>query len=422
MPIIVCGINHKTAPLALREKVAFALDKLALYLNDLIHNELAEAAVILSTCNRSEIYCSSNDAQSIVAWYCRQHQLDYADIQSSLYVYENDQAVTHIMQVACGIDSMVLGEPEILGQMKVAFTESCANGAVNSIFNRLFQQVFAVAKNIRSSTAVGACPVSVASAAVGLVKAVRTDYRNAKILVIGSGDTAELVIRHLIANAAQQIAIVNRNLENAATLAEKYNAHAVCMTQLTDALNYADIVITATGSPMPLVTHEMMQSLTTTKPKTMIDLAVPRDIEAEVADLVFVNLYCIDDLKQIIQHNLQGREHAAEKAQQVISQKSIEFMTWLKSFDLVSLTISSFRKQVEEICQMELVKAKRQLHKGEDPEQVLTSFAHLFTNKLLHSPSVQLRQAGVDGRLDILELAQQLFAIPQAEFIPLVPE
>ncbi len=415
MPIIVCGMNHKTASLELREKAVFFLEKLPLYLNDLLSLETVHAAVILSTCNRSEVYCAAEDIESVIDWYCYQHQLERSELESSLYIYENQEAVNHIMKVACGLDSLVLGEPEILGQLKQAFSESCANGAVNSSFNRLFQQVFAVAKEVRSSTAVGACPVSVASTAVGLVKQLRPDFLEANIVVIGSGDTSELVIRHLKAHSAKKIIVANRNIKNAALLAEKYGARAIALHDLPLTLANVDIVVSATGSALPIITYEMMNSLAPNKAITLIDIAVPRDIDPKVAQLDFVSLYCIDDLKQMIQHNLQGREHAAEKAYEVIQKKSLEFMGWLKSFDMVAFTIRSYRKQIEEICQAELAKAVRHLEKGDDPLHVLTNFAHLFTNKLLHSPSVQLRQAGVEGRLDILELAQQLFAAPEVE-------
>ncbi|MDR3492485.1 MAG: glutamyl-tRNA reductase [Gammaproteobacteria bacterium] len=418
MPIIACGINHKTAALDLREQAVFSLDKLALYLSDLLSYDFVREAVILSTCNRSEVYCDADDVEQIIDWFCLQHHLTRDQIEPALYVYRDEEAVQHIMQVACGLDSMILGETQILGQMKDAFSESCASGAVGGLFNRLFQQVFAVAKEVRSNTAIGACPVSVASAAVGLAKQIVTSFNQAAALVIGAGDTVDLVIRHLKAHAIQKIIIINRSFENAKVLAKKHDIEAMIFSDLAKALETVDIVISATSSTSPVVTHKLMSNVMKKRQNkfiAMIDIAVPRDIESAVAELENVSLQCIDDLKRIIQHNLKGREHAAEKARDVIQQKSRDFIAWLSSLDIVSLTIRKYRNQIEDISRLEMIKATKQLERGEDPILVLTNFAYAFTNKLLHSPSVQLRQAGVEGRLDVLQFAQQLFAISESE-------
>ncbi|MES2218112.1 MAG: glutamyl-tRNA reductase [Pseudomonadota bacterium] len=418
MPIIVCGINHKTAPVEIREKAVFATEKLAIYLADLLAHENIKEAVILSTCNRSELYCDAGNAELLFEWFCRQHNLSARELKPVWYIYHGAAAVQHIMQVACGLDSMVLGEPQVLGQMKEAFSESCAAGSVGPLFNRLFQQVFAVAKDVRANTAIGACPVSVASTAVNLAQQLCPELTGATVLVIGAGDTAELVLRYLTLRAPENLLIANRNLEHANALAKKYAVEVFSLDDLSKALLRADIVISATGSVQPLITKTLMQSILSLRKKhdiTLIDIAVPRDIEAQVGELPGVQLRCIDDLKTIIQHNLRGREHAAEKATEVIQQKAHDFIAWLDSLDMVANTISAYRRQIEEMGQAELAKAARQLHRGDDPLQVLASFSHAFTNKLLHAPSVQLRQAGVEGRIDILQLAQQLFAIPQSE-------
>jgi glutamyl-tRNA reductase len=416
MAIIVCGINHKCAPIALREKAIFPVEKLPLYLNDLQTQENIEEAVILSTCNRSEIYCETEDSAKIVAWFARQHQLNPKELETYLYIYQDAQAVAHMMHVACGLDSMILGEVQILGQMKNAFSESCAAGLVGPLFNRLFQQVFTVAKEIRTHTSVGACPVSVASTAVNLAKQVLPSLAQAKILVIGAGATIELVLQHLKAHSAKHFLLINRSQEKAQALAHQYEGDVLPYTELTAALQFADLVITATGSSLPIITKDIMQNVLEARAHrqlTMIDLAVPRDIEASVSELACISLYCIDDLKNIIQHNLQGREHAATKAREVIQNRSADFMAWLDSFAMVATTIKAYRKQIESLCQDELLKAHKQLQRGEQAADVLANFAHAFTNKLLHTPSVQLRQAGLEGRIDILQIAQHLFAIPQ---------
>jgi glutamyl-tRNA reductase len=416
MPIIACGINHKTASVELREKAVFLPDKLSLYLQDLVNNENIQEAVLLSTCNRSELYCHTEDAEQVVEWFSRQHQIAAKELQSAWYCYQDQQAVEHIMQVACGLDSMVLGEPQILGQMKEAFSEACAAGSVGPQFNRLFQQVFSVAKEVRTNTAVGACPVSIASAALNLAKQVSSKPLNeANVLLIGAGDTIQLVLRHLQTQAVKKIIIANRNPDNAAELAKRFSCDSISLTELPQVLTDADIVISATGSPTPIVTQSMLTLRY--KPIFIIDIAVPRDVDARVAELEQVQLYSIDDLKNIIQHNLRGREHAAEKAQLVIKERSQEFIIWVQTLDQVAMTIRAYRSQIEDLCHTELSKALRQLQRGDDPVQVLASFAHALTNKLLHNPSVQLRQAGVEGRFELLQLAQQLFAIPKPEIL-----
>lgn len=412
MPILACGINHKTAPVGLREKVVFSQEKLALYLNDLVTQENIQEAVILSTCNRSELYCSTDDINKVTDWFCRQHLVDRNEIESAMYFYHDTVAIEHIMSVACGLDSMVLGESQILGQMKDAFSEACAAGAVGPSFNRLFQQVFSIAKEVRTNTAIGACPVSVSSAAASFVKRVfLSQLDQATLLLIGAGVTIDLVLRHLKDDSFERIIIANRRFENASKLAQTYAGDVINLTKLPTALAKADIVISATGGALPIVTKEMVG--TRKKPLWIVDIAVPRDVEPNVAECKNVHLYSIDDLKEIIQQNLQGREHAAEKAREIIKQKSQEFMTWLNSFDMVATTIRAYRKQIEDLCHAELAKANRQLSRGDDPAQVMANFAYTLTNKLLHTPSVQLRQAGYEGRLEILQFAQQLFAIPE---------
>ncbi len=414
MPIIACGINHKTAPIELREKLVFPPEKLALYLQDLSQNEQIREAVLLSTCNRSELYCDTDDINKIIHWFCRHHQLSPAELSSVLYFHRNEKAVEHIMNVACGLDSMVLGESQILGQMKDAFSESCATGMVGTLFNRLFQQVFAVAKEVRTNTAVGACPVSVSSAAVNFLKENYVgDMAKSNVLLIGAGGTIDLVMRHLQSLSLQAITIVNRSAENARELAKKYSVHSAAIDELPSLLPMADIVISSTGSTTPIVTESMLRART--KTIFIIDIAVPRDVETSAGELTHVKLHSIDDLKSIIQKNMRGREHAADKAREVIKQRTLDFMAWLHSLDLVATTIRAYRKQIETLCEGELAKSLRQLQRGDDPEQVLSFFARALTQKLLHTPTVQLRQAGFEGRIEILQLAQQLFAISELE-------
>lgn len=430
MSIIVCGINHKTASVALREKVFFALEKIPLYLQDLLTSGFAKEAVLLSTCNRSELYCQAHEVNDIKDWFCRQgidlksENLDLREeLRAALYIYQGQDAVEHIMKVACGLDSMVLGEPEILGQVKAAFSESCTAGAVGSTFHRLFQQVFALAKEIRSTTAIGACPVSIASTTMTLAKRMLTAQNDqkmadAKILLLGAGDTIQLILRYLQAFPVKNLWVVNRHIEKAVALVETYGGEAVELSQLGVVLSQADLMITATASLEPIVTTSLLKEALQNRkaPFYIFDVAVPRDVEPEAAFLPMVKLYCIDDLKAIIQENYSNRQHAAEKAYEVIKKRSQEFELQLHSQDQVSDTIRAYREQIESICEIELIKALRQLANNNDDavidrqyvERVLRHFVYVVTNKLMHAPSVQLRQAGSEGRLDILRLAKQL--------------
>lgn len=418
MSIFVIGVNHKTAPVNLREKIYFALDKLSLYLQDLLNRGIAEEAVLLSTCNRSELYCRSHDVGGLRDWFCEQTTCSREELESAIYIYRNEDAVTHIMQVACGLDSMIVGEPQILGQMKEAFSESCAANAVSTSFHQLFQHVFSTAKDIRTTTAIGACPVSVASAAVHFAKQKMPAFNQANVVLIGAGETAELMMRYLQTHLASPPVFVNRNILKAAELADEFGGRAYGLAELPEVLSQADIVFSATGAPVPVVTKaivaEAMRERENT-PLMLIDIAVPRDIDPEAGKLPNVSLSCIDDLKSMIETNRHGREHAADKAREMIRQKSEKFIAEMNSFARVSHTISAYRGVIEDICRAELLKAKHQLGKGIDPEQVLETFAYTFTNKLLHTPSVQLRQAGVEGRFELLRIAKQLFAIPDPE-------
>ncbi len=420
MPIIACGISHKTAPVALREKVVFPPDKLALYLQDLAGSENLQEAVLLSTCNRSELYCETDHPMELVDWFCRQHQVARDVLLPAFYFYEEMAAVRHIMEVACGLDSMVPFESQILGQMKTAFSEACAAGTVGPLFNRLFQQVFAVAKDVRTNTTLGACPVSVSSAAVRFMQEKwGMPLSDAHIVLLGAGLTIELALRHLLPLSPNQVTIVSRQATSAKVLAEKNGqksgVRGVGFDVLPAVLETADIVIAGTASPQPVITLDMLAARRS--PLMLMDIAVPRDIDAQVATLPVVQLYSIDDLRDSLRDSMRGRAHAAEKAREEIQACSEAFMRWLVSVDQVTATIRSFREQIEALCAKELAKSRRHLQRGDDPEQVLALFARALTQKLLHMPSVQLREAGIAGRFEMLELARELFAIPERRIL-----
>lgn len=418
MSIFVVGMNHKTAPVHLREQVYFTFDRLSLYLQDILGRGMAREVMLLSTCNRSELYCEADDAASLREWFCSQVPLRENELGRAVYVLKGEDAIAHIIHVACGLDSMVLGEPQVLGQMKEAFSESCAAGAVGSVFNQLFQHVFSIAKEIRTTTAIGACPVSVASAAVHFARQLTGPFEQSRVVLVGAGDATALFARYMKNLLTQPVTVVNRNIENAAAIAQTIGGIAAGLDKLDSALAEADIVFSATGSLSPIITRLAVGNAMAgrgERPMILIDIAVPRDIEPAVSEIENVRLYCIDDLKVIIEKNRQGREHAAEKAREMIRKKSRDFIMSLSSADKVANTIRAYRGQIEDICQAELMKAKLQLSQGDDPEQVLEMFAHAFTRKLLHAPSVQLRQAGVEGRFELLRFAKQLFSIPDPE-------
>lgn len=418
MSIFVVGLNYKTAPISVREKVFFAKEHLSLYLQDLLNQGIAREAILISTCNRSELYCEADNVNALCDWFCEQTTLSRELLVPLLYVYQEEAAIAHIMQVACGLDSMILGEPQILGQIKDAFAESCSAGAINNSFHRLFQQVFTMAKEIRTTTAIGACPVSVASAAVHFAKKQYENFAQANIVLIGAGDTTELLLRYLKTHFIKEISIVNRSLDKAVKLAEEFNASIYELSELNNVLKNADIVFSATGSVTPLVTKEMMLEVLSArdrKPLILIDIAVPRDIDPAVKECESLQLFCIDDLKAMIETHKQGREHAALKAKEMIRQKSIAYMNELHSHEKAMDTIRVYRSQIEDICRTELRKAKLQLQQGVNSAEVLESFANAFTQKLLHIPSVQLRQAAASGKFELLSFAKQLFAIPDPE-------
>lgn len=417
MSIFVIGMNHKTAPLSIREKVYFPLDKVSLYLQDLINRGCAQEAVLLSTCNRSEVYCNTEESKPVWQWFCSQTTMSAEAIADAVYIYRDEEAVSHIIKVACGLDSMILGEPQILGQMKEAFSESCAASGISTMFHRLFQLVFKVAKEIRTTTSIGACPVSVASAAVHFAKQTIADFANANVLLMGAGDTSELLLRYLTPHLNQPLLVVNRDVAKARSLLNA-NGKAYSFDQLTNVLEQADLVFSATGSPNAIIDKNILSEVMAARadrPLTFIDIAVPRDIDPDVTTLEKVALYCIDDLKTIIAHNRQGREHAAEKAREMIRDYSNAFILQNESLDSVTKTIRAYRGQIEEMCHAEVVKAKAQLARGLDPHEVLDTFVQALIKKLLHAPSVQLRQAGAQGQLEFLKFANQLFAITDLE-------
>ena len=411
--LVAFGVNHKTAPVSLREQAAFAPDRLLDALRQITTLGGAHEATILSTCNRTELYCrlEPGEDQRAVAWFCEYHRLPHTLLEPHLYLDPGDQAVKHAFRVASGLDSMVLGEPQILGQMKEAFAAAHKAGATGKILNRLFQQTFSVAKQVRTDTAIGASAVSVAFAAVSLAKQIFSRLSERTVLLIGAGETIELAARHLKEQGVGHIIVANRTVERAQRLAQTCNGEAISLTEMPERLSEADIVISSTASQLPILGKgavERALKIRKHRPIFMVDIAVPRDIEPEVGELDDVYLYTVDDLQQVVEQNMQSRQAAAKEADKIIDIQVVDFMQWVKSLDSVP-TIRALRENAAALRDTELKLAQQRLARGEDPQKVLAQLARALTNKFTHAPSSALQQADHDGNADLLNAARKLF-------------
>lgn len=420
MGIWTLGINHKTASVAVRERVSFDPAQMPAVLTEVKNLKPISEVVILSTCNRTEIYCSAPehlDPSALVAWLADYHKLERQQIEHALYYLQTDKAVQHAMRVASGLDSLVLGEPQIFGQMKSAYSVAQESGTVGAELGRLFRQTFSIAKRVRTDTAIGENPVSVAFAAVRMAQHIFTDMHKSTALLVGAGETIELVARHLHQAGVKKIVVANRTLARAQLVAKEFNGEAILLEDIPKALQDVDIVISSTASPLPIIGKGMVERAMKKrrhKPMFMVDIAVPRDIEQEVADVSDVYLYTVDDLRDIIEENVRSRESAALQAESLIVSGVEQFMRDLKVLDAVK-TVTEMRTSVHNLREQQLAKALKQLSNGADAEQVLRQFAHTFTNKVLHEPTMALRQASADGRLDVLDWSRELFHLNKFE-------
>lgn len=403
MAIFALGINHKTAPVALREQVAFAPEQLPEALRELTTLTSISDAVILSTCNRTELYFngSVSQAEQVIAWLAQFHAVNAAELQPHLYLHQDNAAAEHLMQVAAGLDSLVLGEPQILGQVKQAYNQARNAGTVNPQFERLFQKTFAVAKQVRTDTDIGANAVSVAFAAVSLARQIFGNLSKVKVLLIGAGETIELVAKHLKEQGAAQLTVANRTYERAVLLAEQFGASAITLAQVPTQLADADVVISSTASTLPIVGKGMVEQALKQrkhKPMFLVDLAVPRDIEQQVGELEDAYLYTVDDLQSIVAQNLNNRQQAAEQARQMIAVGVAEFSQWLTLQGNVDW-VRDYRQRCEAVRTELLAKAVNQLAAGQDAEKVLAEFSTKLSNRLMHSPTKAIRQLVQDDEL-----------------------
>ena len=395
MKLLACGINHATADLSVREQVCFSNDYLATSLREMLRDTCTEEAIILSTCNRTEFYCINGESQHIINWLYRYKQLPKDSLRSHWYVHQQEQALRHLLRLASGLDSRILGEPQILGQIKTAFSLANSFGTVGSHFNRLFQYIFSVSKQIRHQTKITAHPVSLAFAVVTSAKHIFARLADTQVLLVGAGETISLVAKHLYAQGIRNFWIANRTPQHSEKLALQVGGQAICLNAIPYFLAKADILITATASSCPLISKEMFEDAlkqAKRRPLFVADLGVPRDVEASVNQLADVYLYTLDDLQRLIQKNQACRKAAALKAEVLIEDKVQHYLDLLK-VKAVAPIICAYRQQAEDWRDQEIKKALNLLAQGMTQEEVIKRLAYRLTNKLIHTPSITLSGA-----------------------------
>jgi len=415
MTLLAVGINYNTAPVAIRERLAFPADILDKTLKNLRNvHDISEAA-ILSTCNRTEIYCNAatEDQTPLIKWIADTKIIQANEFTPYLYSYKDSQSIRHMFRVACGLDSMILGEPQILGQMKTAYQAANQAGTLGKNLSKLFQHTFSAAKKVRTDTAIGSSPVSVAFAAVQLAQQIFDKLSEQTALLIGAGETIELTARHLYQHGIGRIIIANRTYDKAHALAMQFNGYAIALSEIPNHLVEADIVVSSTASQLPILGKGRVESAIKKrkhKPIFMVDLAVPRDIEAEVEQLRDVYLYTVDDLQNTVNQNMDSRRRAAEQAEEIIDTQVEHFLAWLRSQGAQE-TIRDFRQQAELARDEVLQKALAQLNNGAAADEVVQRLAHTLTNKLIHTPCAQLREAGANERHDLIAASREIFKL-----------
>ncbi len=415
MTLHAIGINYNSAPVSIRERLSFPAESLESSLKALWSNHRVNGAAILSTCNRTEFYCQteSDNTQSLIEWIAENKKIHTADFTPYLYNHTDSQSIRHMFRVACGLDSMVLGEPQILGQMKTAYQAAYEAGTLGKHLGKLFHHTFSAAKKVRTDTAIGSSPVSVAFAAVQLAQQIFDSLNDQTALLIGAGETIELTARHLHQNNIGRIIIANRTFDKAHVLASQFNGYAIALSEIPNHLAEADIVISSTASQLPILGKGRVESAIKKrkhKPIFMVDLAVPRDIEAEVEQLRDVYLYTVDDLQNTIDENMNSRRKAAKQAEEIIDAQVEYFLSWMRSQGAQTV-IKDYRQQAELTRDAVLAKALKQLNNGRSAEEVLNLLAHTLTNKLIHAPSAQLREAGANERHDLVAAAREIFKL-----------
>ncbi len=417
MQVFALGLNHHTAPLAVREQVAFDPLRLPLALHDLLRAKPVREAAILSTCNRTELYCATDRPETAAAWLAEYHSLPAQNIQPYLYTHPQRDAVRHMFRVASGLDSMVLGEPQILGQMKQAARTAEEAGTLGTILNKLFQRTFAVAKEVRATTAIGANIVSMAAASVHLSERIFENLSDQKILFVGAGEMIELCAAHFASAKPKQLTVANRTLPRAEVLAGRFGGDVLRLDEIGDRLADYDIVVSCTASPLPIIGLGMVERALKARrhrPMVMVDLALPRDIEAEVDKLDDVFLYTLDDLAQIVEEGLESRQAAVVEAEAIIDGQVASFLQWVNSREVVP-TIRALRDSAERARRHEVEHALKMLQRGDDPREALEALSRGLTNKLIHGPTHALNQAEGNERNELAQLIARIYRLHTGE-------
>jgi len=415
MHLLTIGLTHRTAPVQVRERIALAPERLPQVLDELVELDSVSEATVVSTCNRTEMFIVVDDPETPVPrnWFMRLDRSAGQSLEPLIHQLGGEQAARHLFRVAAGLDSMVLGEPQILGQVKQAFESARKAGTVGKYLNQLFQAAFSTAKAVRTETDIGSNPVSIAFAAAALSRQIFGELNDATVLLVGAGETIELTARHLQKAGASRFIVANRTLERAEQLASELGGEAIGLSMLPEYLHLADVVVTATAADLPLIGKGAVERALKARrhrPMFMADLAVPRDIEPEVEQLRDVYLYTVDDLQQVVQDNLRSRQVAAEEAEQIISVRVEQFSDWLKTERAVPL-VKAFRGHLERTRDQQLQMALQALARGQDPETVLARFAESLTNKLAHEPLVAIREAGRQGDMESLAALRRILAV-----------
>ncbi|WP_318470753.1 glutamyl-tRNA reductase [Photobacterium leiognathi] len=415
MTLLALGINHKTASVDLREKVAFSPEKLTLALQQLKNHPEVLSGVIVSTCNRTEVYCeiSQSGPGVIIDWLTKFHQITAEELMPSLYFHEEQAAARHLMRVACGLDSLVLGEPQILGQVKQSYSESKDVEAVGGTLEKLFQKTFTVAKRVRTETDIGGNAVSVAYAACSLARQIFESLSGVTILLVGAGETIELVSRHVVEQGCNSLIVANRTRKRAEGIAREFGAEVISLEEIPEHLHRADIVISSTASPLPIVGKGMVEAALKQRrhqPMLLVDIAVPRDIEQQVGELNDAYLYSVDDLHSIVEKNREQRKVAAIQAEAIVSEESAAFMQWLRSLEAVD-SIRDYRQFADQIKQELLQRSLQAIANGTDPEKALAELSNKLTNKLIHAPTKAMQQVAKNGESDKLVVIREALGL-----------
>jgi len=411
MSLYTLGLNHTTAPLALRERVAFGPDALSSALRELTSGDVVKEAAILSTCNRTEVYFHGGEPAPVARWLERAHTLAPATLAPYVYTLHDDRAVSHAFRVASGLDSMVLGEPQILGQMKQAVRQAEAAGSLGLVLNRLFQRTFAVAKDVRTHTDIGSASISMAAAAVKLAERIFPSLAEQRLLLVGAGEMIDLAATHFAARQPRTITVANRTLERGQQLSSRFGAKAITLAEMNERLAQFDVIVTCTASTLPIIGKGMLERVVKQRrhaPVLIVDLGVPRDVEAEAVELDDVFLYSVDDLADIVKDNLSIRREAVVQAERMIAEQTAHFLHWLQGRAVVP-TIAALASHHETLRNRELDRARRMLAAGAPAGDVLESLARGLTSKFLHPSLAALNAAGDAERAELIALFSRVY-------------